>query len=123
MADLILSTFAVGFPIAVGAAWVYELTPEGVKRSDEVSQQQSIANKTGRQLDFIIIAFLSPALVTVVVDQYIIELDAIPDVSALAVLPLANLSGNPDQEYFADGMTEALIANLAKVGALRMDIL
>ena len=40
--------------------------------------------------------------------------------SSLAVLPLANLSGDPDQEYFSDGMTEALIADLAKVGALKV---
>ena len=42
------------------------------------------------------------------------------EVPTLAVLPLANLSGNPEDEYFADGMTEALITNLAKVGALRV---
>jgi serine/threonine-protein kinase len=41
-------------------------------------------------------------------------------IHALAVLPLANLSGDPDQDYFADGMTEALIAELAKVRALRV---
>ncbi len=134
VADLVLSTFgadrgvmqsliivfAVGFPIAVGAAWAYEITPEGVKRSEDVSPRQSIARQTGRKLDFVIIAFLSLALITVVIDQYIMEPSAVPEISALAVLPLANLSGNPDDEYFADGMTEALIANLAKVGALRV---
>jgi len=41
-------------------------------------------------------------------------------IRSLAVLPLANLSGNPEQEYFADGMTEALIADLAKLRALRI---
>jgi TolB-like protein len=39
---------------------------------------------------------------------------------AMAVLPLVNLSGNPDEEYFADGMTEALITNLAKISAMRI---
>ena len=64
VADLVLSTFgadrgvmqsliivfAVGFPIAVGAAWAYELTPEGVKRSEDVSPRQSIAQQNGRIL-------------------------------------------------------------------------
>jgi serine/threonine-protein kinase len=41
-------------------------------------------------------------------------------IDSIAVLPLANLSGDPDQEYFADGMTEELITNLAKIGALKV---
>ena len=43
-----------------------------------------------------------------------------PHIQALAVLPLANLSGDPEQEYFADGMTDALITDLSKIGALRV---
>ena len=43
-----------------------------------------------------------------------------PQIQALAVLPLANLSGDPEQEYFADGMTEALIAELGKISAPRV---
>ena len=43
-----------------------------------------------------------------------------PQITALAVLPLDNLSGDPSQEYFADGMTEALIANLAHIRAVRV---
>jgi serine/threonine protein kinase/TolB-like protein len=45
---------------------------------------------------------------------------AVPKIQSLAVLPLANLSGDPEQEYFADGMTEELITNLAKIGALKV---
>ena len=41
-------------------------------------------------------------------------------IRSLAVLPLQNLSGDPEQEYFVDGMTDALIADLAKIGALRV---
>jgi len=50
-------------------------------------------------------------------DSPVPEPDAI---RSIAVLPLANLSGDPDQEYFADGMTEALISDLAKIGSLRV---
>jgi TolB-like protein len=104
----------------VAAAWAYELTPDGVIRSEDVPEQSSLPRRTGRKLDFVIIAFLSLALITVVIDQYIIEAAPFPEVSTLAVLPLANLSGDPDQEYFADGITAALITNLAKVTALRV---
>ena len=41
-------------------------------------------------------------------------------IRSIAVLPLDNLSGDPEQEYFADGMTEALIGDLAKIGSLRV---
>jgi TolB-like protein/Tfp pilus assembly protein PilF len=116
----LIIVFTVGFPVAIAAAWAYELTPDGVMRSEDVPPQSSIARRTGRRLDFVIIAFLSLALITVVIDQYVIEPEAFPEVSVLAVLPLANLSANPDEEYFADGMTEALITNLAKVSALRV---
>ena len=116
----LIIVFAVGFPIAIGAAWAYELTPDGVIRSEDVPAESGIPRRTGRKLDFVIIAFLSLALITVVIDQYIIEGSPFPEVSTLAVLPLVNLSGEPDQEYFADGITEALITSLAKVSALRV---
>jgi TolB-like protein len=43
-----------------------------------------------------------------------------PTIQSLAVLPLANLSGDPEQEYFVDGMTDALISHLGKIGTLRV---
>ncbi len=116
----LIIVFALGFPIAVGVAWAFELTPEGMKRTEEVSPQQRIAQGSGRKLDFVIIGVLVLALLLVVIDQYVFEASPFPDVSTLAVLPLANLSGDPGQEYFADGMTEALITSLAKVSALRV---
>jgi len=64
---------ALGLPAAVGIAWAYELTPEGVKRSEDVPPQSSIARQTSRKLDFVIIAVLLLALITVVIDQYIME--------------------------------------------------
>ena len=112
--------FAFGLPVAIGIAWAYELTPDGVKRAEEAPTPGRFAKRTNRRLDFVIIAVLSLALITVIVDQYILEGPAFPEVSRLAVLPLANLSGDPDQDYFADGMTDALITSLAKVRAWRV---
>jgi len=109
-----------GLPFVIMIAWVFELTPQGIKRTDELPPDSNFTRQTGRNLDFVIIAFLSLALITVLIDRYVIERSVIPDVSTLAVLPLANLSGNPDEDYFADGMTEALISNLARISALRV---
>ena len=112
--------FALGFPVAAGIAWVFELTPQGVMKTDEVSASDRAGWHKTRKLDYAIIALLSLALVAVVIDQYVIEPTATPTISRLAVLPLSNQSGDPEQQYFADGMTEALITNLASLRALRV---
>ena len=53
--------------------------------------------------------------------RFIAGIDACPrQIESLAVLPLENLSGDPEQEYFAEGLTEALITTLAKIGELRV---
>jgi TolB-like protein/Tfp pilus assembly protein PilF len=109
-----------GLPFTVMIAWVFELTPEGLKRTDDIPADTSFTRQTGRKLDFVIITFLSLALIAVVIDRYVVERETLPSVSTLAVLPLDNLSGNPEQDYFVDGMTEAIITNLSKVSALRV---
>lgn len=112
----LIVAFTIGFPIVLVCTWVYELTPEGVKRTEDVSDEDRRRIRTGRRLDFVIIGVLSLALIAVVVDQYILRAGTRYD--TLAVLPFENLSGDPEQEYFADGMTDALITNLGKIGAL-----
>ena len=110
---------AAGLPIVIIISWVFEVTPEGVKRTDEVPVDSRFARQAGRKLDFIIIAFLSLALTTIVIDQYVIERITDPGVSTIAVLPLSNYSGTAD-DYFVDGMTDAIIASLSQISALRV---
>lgn len=115
----LIIVFALGLPIAIAVSWAYEITPDGVVRAEEVSPERS-GDRKGRKLDFAIITILALALTAVVTDQYIIGSGSLPEYSTLAVLPLENLSGDPQQQYFTDGMTEALITNLANVNALRV---
>src|SRR6266700_6030217 len=55
---LVVLLLLIGFPVAVILAWAFELTPEGIKRTEDVDLSKSIARKSGRKLDFLIIAVL-----------------------------------------------------------------
>jgi TolB-like protein/Tfp pilus assembly protein PilF len=114
----VIVAFVIGFPIALILAWRYELTSQGVQRDPGPAATTASAKPRGRVLDFSIIAVLVLALAVLVVDRYLI--DEAHAVESIAVLPLANLSGDHAQDYFADGMTDALITNLARLRALKV---
>lgn len=121
-----------GLPLAVVFAWTYQITPHGIVRS-AASGNGDVAL---RNADYAIIGAL--LIVLALIGYYAVsrladvanqttssalipgqhECDA--GICAIAVLPFANLSGNPDQEYFADGITEAMISRLARIESLRL---
>ena len=131
--DWVMKVFAslvmLGLPLALILAWAFELTPEGIKREAEVDRTESITHVTGRKLDFAIIGLLAIAVVFLVVDNYVLEAEpeqaevtaeATTQVKSIAVLPFANMSGDPEQEFFSDGISEELLNVLAKVKGLRV---
>ena len=75
----------LGFPLALILSWAYELTPEGMKRSDEVPATESITPSTGRRLDFAIIGALALALGVVVIDNYVLEQPSVSEAAMTAV--------------------------------------
>jgi len=109
---------AVGFPIALLFAWAYEMTSEGVKREKDVDRSQSITRQTGRKLDFVIIAVLISAVSILLIDKFVLQdetaRDSVTDKS-VAVLPFVAMSNGPDDEYFADGLTEEILNSLAQL--------
>ena len=144
---LVVMLMAVGFPAVVIFAWVYEITPEGLKPTVEVPHHKSIRNITGRRLDRAIIAVLAVALTYFVVDKFWISRYVAPPQAAtsgtpetaarttaapataatfappphsIAVLPFVNLSGDAGQDYFSDGLTEELLNSLAEIDGLQV---
>lgn len=112
----------LGFPFALVFAWFYEITPEGLKRESEVDPAQSIGRQTGRKLDRLIIAVLAAAVVVLLANQLVPhrgQADRLLE-KAIAVLPLVNNSGQPNEEYFSDGLSEELISALAQIKELKV---
>ena len=112
----------MGFPLALIVAWAFEMTPEGLKREAEVDRTESVRHSTGRKLDFAIIGLLALAVVYFAVDKFV-ELPIEPPVvreKSIAVLPFVNMSSDPEQEYFSDGLSEEILNLLAKVPGLKV---
>lgn len=122
----VILTFAFGFIPAVFFSWVYELTPEGIKREHEVERDESITHSTGKKLDYITIAAVVVGIVFIGFFSARTSIDHKPlgllDVShaSVAVLPFVNLSDNKQNEYFSDGLTETLLHMLTQIPNLKV---
>ena len=140
----IVIVLALGFVPALIFAWVFELTPEGLKRDAEVKPEESIAPQTARRMNRLIIAMLVLALVYFGFDKFVLapqheaaqialavhsaaQGSASPAPSAtpaapnsMAVLAFDDLSPAHDQEYFSDGMAEEILNALARIKALKV---
>jgi TolB-like protein/Tfp pilus assembly protein PilF len=120
---LVVLLLVIGFPVAMILAWAFELTPEGIKRAEDVDVSKSITRKTGRKLDFFIIAVLLLVIALLLFQRF--HPNASPVVSSsleksIAVLPFENLSANQENAFFADGVQDEILADLAKVADLKV---
>jgi adenylate cyclase len=132
----IVILLAIGFVPALIFSWVFELTPEGLKRDKEVPPEQSIAPQTGRRMDRMIIVVLVLALSYFVVDKFVIaprreaassrtawmpnESRPAATAKSIAVLPFDNLSRDPDNAYFVEGIQDEILTRLAKIADLKV---
>lgn len=126
----LLLLLALGLPIAVIFAWAYEMTPEGLKREKDVDRTTSITRKTGKKINYLIIGVLAVALAISLFTRRPpletapsaeeIEVLAEDEEKSIAVLPFVNMSDDPDNEYFSDGISEELLNVLVKVEGLRV---
>jgi TolB-like protein len=113
----ILGLLAIGFPIALLFSWFYELTPEGLALEKDVDRAASITHITGRRIDFIVISMLTAAVILFAWHTW---WPSVPTDKSIAVLPFANMSDDPGQEYFSDGISEELLNALSKIPDLRV---
>jgi len=113
----VLVVLAVGFPFALVFSWFFEITPEGLSLEKDVPEGQSITHATGRRMDFVIIAILAAGLVLFAYDKWWV---GPPPERSIAVLPFANMSEDPGQEYFSDGISEEILNLLAQIQPLKV---
>ena len=116
---LIVLLIVAGFPIALILAWAFELTPEGIKRTEDADLVASGASRKRKWIYVVIIAgalsvglfFLGRYTATNVADL---------PAKSIAVLPFENLSRDPDNAYFTEGIQDGILARLAKIADLKV---
>ena len=131
----ILLVLVLGLAPVAFFSWAYEVTPDGIKRESEIDRSQSITHVTSRKLDRAITFVLVLAVAYFAVDKFLLSSpqpvattagtsEEIDDTTAadntIAVLPFVNMSGDEDNEYFSDGLSEELLNALAKNPALQV---
>lgn len=116
----------IGLPPALIFAWVYEMTPDGLKREKDVDRNRSITTETGKKINTVIVVLLVLAIVGMAVDRLLPEAGspatavAATPRNSIAVLPFADLSEEGDQQFFTDGLSEELLNLLVRVDGLRV---
>jgi adenylate cyclase len=130
---------AIGFLPALVFSWVFELTPDGIKKESDIDRDASTTPQTGKRLDQVILVVLAAAVLFFAFDKFILSESREVSIAeqarqegrtealvqsygdkSIAVLPFADMSPNGDQEYFSDGISEELLNLLAKIPELRV---
>ena len=128
---LVVVLLGIGFVAAVIVSWVFELTPEGIKRESEVDRSQSVTPETGRRLDLITIVMVVVAVGLLVADRFVFERPAVAPAPTnagtppaetdpiIAVLPF-KATGSDDGGFLATGLHDDLLTRLAKLDAYKV---
>jgi TolB-like protein len=119
---LVVLLLIIGFPIALILAWAFELTPEGLKRTEFADE---LPAKASRNRAWIYVVTIGGAISIGLffLGRYTAtskQSGSIEAAKSIAVLPLVNTSGDPGNDYFSDGLSEELIAVLAKIPGLKI---
>jgi len=131
---------AIGLPVVLIFSWIFEMTPEGIKRETEIDRSASVAPETGRKLDRAIIVFLVLVIAVMGLERFApdsaeapsepvaVAAEKAPDTlsdetapaKSIAVLPFLNMSSDADNEYFSDGVSEEILNVLAAIPELKV---
>jgi len=121
---MVILLFALGFVPAAVLPWIYELTPDGIKRESEIAGDR-VVRGTNRTFDYLAIATVAILILALAVLGARTTIDMPPSGPAIsnasvAVLPFVNMTGDSDNEYFSDGLTETLLHMLAQIPDLQV---
>src|SRR5213595_825893 len=119
---LIVVLIVIGFPIALIFAWAFEITPEGLKRAEEAEAMPPSARPTNRTWMYIVIVGAAISLALFFLGRYTAgtRTTSSGGKKSIAVLPFASLSGDKNDAYFADGVQDQILTNLAKLSDLKI---
>ncbi len=126
VANAVIWIFALGFIPMLVLAWVFEVTADGLKTQESLDKEGHVRQRKGSKLDYVTVA----GIVIIVVfagffgasrtnDDAEID-DGYIDPQSVAVLPFVNMSNDPDNAYFSDGLTESLLNDLANMRELKV---
>jgi TolB-like protein/Tfp pilus assembly protein PilF len=121
--QLLVVLIILGLPVALGLAWAFELTPEGIKRTEQVDEAAAAAHKK-RAWIYVVIAGAFVSIGLFFLGRYSaapIQNAAVDtSVKSIAVLPFENLSDDKQNTYFADGVQDQILTNLGRVSDLKV---
>src|SRR2546425_4086711 len=119
---LVVILLILGFPVALIFSWAFEITPEGIKLESEIEPSNSMTRRTGRKIVAVTIALAVVAAGLFVYQLVRSKSDTSSSPTAatianksIAVLPFDNLSRDPDNAYFCEGVQDEILTRLAKV--------
>src|SRR6476620_1978674 len=120
----------LGFPAALVLSWAFEITPEGIKRESQIGPNESITRRTGRKIVALTIALGVVAAGLLAFQILRPKMSPVPRSSeaaaapipemSIAVLPFDNLSHDPDNAYFSEGIQDEILTRLAKIAQLKV---
>lgn len=135
---VVTALLVIGLPVVAVFSWIYEITPEGLLKTEDVPEEQSITPRTARRLDVftavgvvVLIGLVltdrftgspveSAAEKTAAVETQDTGAPATERDTSIAVLPFVAMTDSKDDEYFADGLSEELLNVLAKIKGLKV---
>src|ERR1700694_4165612 len=121
---LVVLAIVIGFPIALVVAWAFELTPEGLKRTEDVDLAKQARRKSHAWI-YIVIVAAAFSVGLFFVGRYTAQNTQTTRLSetatkSIAVLPFVNMSADKNDEYLSDGVSEELITALSKITGLQV---